>query len=135
MIRRKVMLGVTWSELRSLISTRLKRIFKLWGIGAITLLISACSVPVEDVEIWIETNTYWGSLIVGVQAITDDVVIKEIIINRGNCTLPAGTQADLDGTVELSFGRSYRAYSHNCTVRDVVEVEIVTNNGRSLFEF
>ncbi|RUO22999.1 hypothetical protein CWE09_13795 [Aliidiomarina minuta] len=101
---------------------------------AITLSMTACSTP-EDVELWIDTNPYYGTLIISVQAVMNDVVVKDIIVNRGNCGFPDGTKTDLERTVQLSFGESYRAYSHQCSINDVLEVEVVTNNGHSFFDF
>ncbi|MBU5877001.1 hypothetical protein JVW17_19960, partial [Vibrio cholerae O1] len=57
-----------------------------------------------DIEVSISTNPHWGTLVFDLQAITDNTVISDVVINRGNCRLPAGTTSELSRNVSLQFG-------------------------------
>lgn len=96
-------------------------------------LLGCSSEP--NVEISIQTNQHWGTLVFNVQAISDEVIIEDVIINRGNCMLAPGTATDIERTVNLRFGESYRGYSPYCTVNDVREIELATNSGTFNFSF
>ena len=109
---------------------------KLFIIVATSAVLAACSTdPVADVEITLETNRNYGTLIFNIQAVTDATTVKNVVINRGNCHIPVGTAKDLERGVELKFGKSYRGYSNNCKVGDVREVEITTSVGSFIFSF
>lgn len=93
-----------------------------------------CSAE-SDVEVYIKTNEFWGTLVFVIQATTDEAVVKKVVINRGNCELPEGTALDIKNTVKLGFGKRYTGYSNNCTVNDVREIQVTTNAGTFEFEF
>jgi hypothetical protein len=57
-----------------------------------------------DIEVSISTNSHWGTLVFDVQAITDNTVVSDVVINRGNCRFPAGTTSELSRNVSLQFG-------------------------------
>ncbi|GHZ38872.1 hypothetical protein VCSRO173_2414 [Vibrio cholerae] len=59
-----------------------------------------------DIAVSISTNPHWGTLVFDLQAITDNTVISDVVINRGNCRLPAGTTSDLSRNVSLKFGQT-----------------------------
>lgn len=61
-----------------------------------------------DIEVSISTNPHWGTLVFDLQAITDHTVISNVVINRGNCRLPAGTASELSRNVSLKFGQTYQ---------------------------
>lgn len=98
------------------------------------LSLSGCSSE-PNIEVSIESNQYHGSLVFTIQATTDEVIVKNVVINRGNCALPAGTAKDIERTVKLGFGQNYRGYSPSCTVNDVKEIEVTTNEGAFTFTF
>lgn len=104
----------------------------LVGVAAV---LPACSASKSDVEVSLQTNPHWGTLMYNIQANTNDVVISEVVVNRGNCTVPAGTAAELGRTVKLKFGQSWRGYSPNCKVADVKEVTVTTGRGTFTFGF
>lgn len=122
-----------------------KPLFKLSArIAALTILfigLTACSEAEEtqqlpaDIEVSISTNEHWGTLIFNLQAITDNTIISNVVINRGNCRLPAGTTSELSRTVNLSFGETYTGYSNNCTVDSVKEIEVTSSAGTFVYTF
>ncbi|KYN79836.1 hypothetical protein ATY35_20320 [Vibrio cidicii] len=103
--------------------------------------ITACSeqeaaqIVTADVEVSISTNPHWGTLIFNLQAITDSTVISDLVINRGNCRLPAGTASELSRNVQLKFGKTYTGYSNNCTVDSVKEIEVTSSAGTFVYTF
>ncbi len=110
-------------------------------MALLTIGITACNAQEEthslsaDVEVSISTNPHWGSLMFDIQAITDHTVISHVVINRGNCRLPAGTASELSRNVTLAFGETYTGYSNNCTVDNVKEIEITSSAGTFTYQF
>ncbi|MFA0000463.1 MULTISPECIES: hypothetical protein [Vibrio] len=90
---------------------------------------------VADIEVSISTNSHWGSLVFDLQAITDNTVITDVVINRGNCRIPAGTASELSRNVSLKFGETYTGYSDNCTVDNVKEIEVTSTAGAFVYTF
>ncbi|HDI3142296.1 TPA: hypothetical protein PMB19_003392, partial [Vibrio cholerae] len=80
-------------------------------------------------------NPHWGTLVFDLQAITDNTVISNVVINRGNCRLPAGTASELSRNVSLKFGQTYTGYSNNCTVDNVKEIEVTSSAGTFVYTF
>jgi hypothetical protein len=107
----------------------------------LTLGVTACSEQEEaktltaDIEVSISTNPHWGTLTFDIQAITDNAVISDVVINRGNCRLPAGTASELSRNVSLKFGETYTGYSNNCTVNSVREIEVTSSAGTFVYTF
>jgi hypothetical protein len=110
-------------------------------ITLILLGVTACSEQEEaqtitaDIEVSISTNPHWGTLTFDIQAITDSTVISNVIVNRGNCRLPAGTSSELSRNVSLQFGETYTGYSNNCTVDSVKEIEVTSSAGSFVYTF
>lgn len=90
---------------------------------------------VADIEVAISTNSHWGSLVFDLQAITNNTVITDVVINRGNCRIPAGTASELSRNVSLKFGETYTGYSNNCTVDNVKEIEVTSTAGTFVYTF
>lgn len=88
-----------------------------------------------DIEVSISTNSHWGTLVFDLQAITDSTVISNVVINRGNCRLPAGTTSELSRNVSLQFGQTYTGYSNNCTVDNVKDIEVTSSAGTFVYTF
>ena len=80
------------------------------AIGIAIVLLTGCSSE-PNIEVSIQTNQHWGSLVFVIQSIADDVVVSNVVVNRGSCALPRGTTKDIEREIELSFGESYRGYS------------------------
>ncbi|HAS6230858.1 TPA: hypothetical protein I7179_20705 [Vibrio vulnificus] len=103
--------------------------------------IAACSEQEEaqtvnaDIEVSISTNPHWGTLTFDIQSIADSTVISNVIINRGNCRLPAGTASELSRNISLKFGETYTGYSNNCTVDSVKEIEVTSSAGTFVYTF
>ena len=110
-------------------------------ITLILLGVTACSEQEEaqtitaDIEVSISTNPHWGTLTFDIQAITDSTVLSNVIVNRGNCRLPAGTSSELSRNVSLQFGETYTGYSNNCTVDNVKEIEVTSSAGTFVYTF
>ncbi|MCG9598652.1 hypothetical protein L1D15_18225 [Vibrio sp. Isolate25] len=110
-------------------------------LSVLILGVTACSEQEEaqtvtaDIEVSISTNQHWGTLVFDIQAVTDSTVISNVIINRGNCRLPAGTASELSRNVSLKFGETYTGYSNNCTVDSVKEIEVTSNAGTFVYTF
>ncbi|MEZ8297381.1 hypothetical protein CWO07_14765 [Vibrio splendidus] len=90
---------------------------------------------VADIEVSISTNSHWGSLVFDLQAITNNTIITDVVINRGNCRIPAGTASELSRNVSLKFGETYTGYSNNCTVDNVKEIEVTSTAGTFIYTF
>ncbi|EJC6793038.1 hypothetical protein ABVY47_003472 [Vibrio parahaemolyticus] len=88
-----------------------------------------------DIEVSISTNSHWGTLVFDLQAVTNNTVISNVVINRGNCRLPAGTTSELARNVSLQFGQTYTGYSNNCTVDNVKEIEVTSSAGTFVYSF
>ncbi|EHH0795623.1 hypothetical protein J7I09_004077 [Vibrio vulnificus] len=88
-----------------------------------------------DIEVSISTNSHWGTLVFDLQAIADNIVISNVVINRGNCRLPAGTSSELSRNVSLNFGQTYTGYSNNCTLESVKEIEVTSSAGTFVYTF
>ncbi|MDC5703209.1 hypothetical protein [Vibrio europaeus] len=110
-------------------------------ITLILLGVTACNeqepaqTVTTDIEVSISTNPHWGTLVFDIQAITDRTVITGVVINRGNCRLPAGTTSELSRNVQLKFGETYTGYSNNCTVDSVKEIEVTSSAGTFVYTF
>lgn len=87
-----------------------------------------------DVIVSLRTNPYYGTLVFKVQAIEDEVFLKHVVVNRGNCELAPGTLLEIKNTVKLGFGQSYEGYA-GCAVDDVLEIVVDTKKGTSVFSF
>ncbi|NRF15639.1 hypothetical protein [Vibrio coralliilyticus] len=103
--------------------------------------VTACSEQEEaktvtaDIEVSMSTNPHWGTLTFDIQSIADSAVISNVIINRGNCRLPAGTASEISRNVSLKFGETYTGYSNNCTVDSVKEIEVTSSAGTFVYTF
>lgn len=110
-------------------------------MSMLILGVTACSEQEEaqavnaDIEVSISTNPHWGTLAFDIQAIADSTVISNVIVNRGNCHLPAGTASELSRNVQLKFGETYTGYSNNCTVDSVKEIEVTSSAGTFVYTF
>ncbi|EAP95705.1 hypothetical protein [Vibrio splendidus] len=110
-------------------------------MSMLLLGVTACNEQEEtqtvtaDIEVSISTNPHWGTLTFDIQAITDSTVISDVVINRGNCRLPAGTTSELSRNVSLKFGETYTGYSSNCTVGSVKEIEVTSSAGTFVYTF
>lgn len=88
-----------------------------------------------DVAVSIGANQFHGTLTFDIQSTADKATIWKVSVNRGNCALPEGTAADIEKTITLGFGQTYRGYSNNCKMQNVREIEVTTENGRFVFSF
>ena len=106
------------------------------AMSMVALLLFGCSSE-PNIEVSIQPNQYqyWRTLVFIIQATTNEVVVTNVVVNRGNCALPLGTAKDIERTVKLGFGQSYRGYTPSCTVDDVKEIEVTTNAGKFTFSF
>lgn len=96
-------------------------------------LIACSSEP--ELELTVQNNPHWGTLMLDIQSLEDDLVLEDIVINRGNCKLSTITQKEIDKTVKMKYGQTYRAYSSNCNMSSVKEVAITSDGHQSNYEF
>lgn len=111
---------------------RLLAVAVLAGVAA---ALPACGSGKADVSVTLQPNQYWGTLVYAIQAETDEVVISDVVVNRGNCKVPPGTAAELERKVTLKFGQTWRGFSPDCRVGDVKEVVVTTGRGSFAFSF
>ncbi|MGY3685697.1 hypothetical protein [Vibrio coralliilyticus] len=110
-------------------------------MSMLLLGVTACNEQEEtqtvtaDIEVSISTNPHWGTLTFDIQSIADSTVISNVVINRGNCRLPAGTTSELSRNVSLKFGETYTGYSNNCTVDSVKEIEVTSSAGTFIYTY
>lgn len=88
-----------------------------------------------DVDVTIGANQFHGTLTFDIQATANQVKIWKVSVNRGSCELPEGTATDIDRTIDLKFGQTYRGYSNNCQMKNVREIEVITESGKFVFKF
>ncbi len=123
------------------INNRLNTLVRRTAMTMLLFGLTACGNQEEaqaatvDIEVSISTNSHWGTLVFDIQAVTDSTVISNVVINRGNCRLPAGTTSELSRNVSLKFGETYTGYSNNCTVDNVKEIEITSSAGTFVYTF
>ncbi|EHR6582423.1 hypothetical protein KUK75_001539 [Vibrio parahaemolyticus] len=123
------------------INNRLNTLVRRTAMTILLFGLTACGNQEEaqaatvDIEVSISTNSHWGTLVFDIQAVTDHTVISSVVINRGNCRLPAGTASELSRNVSLKFGETYTGYSNNCTVDNVKEIEITSSAGTFVYTF
>ncbi|NGZ12781.1 hypothetical protein HGG78_03210 [Vibrio aestuarianus] len=121
--------------------TLINTLFRYTAMTILFIGLTACGDQDEtqatkaDIEVSISTNSHWGTLVFDLQAITDNTVISNVIINRGNCRLPAGTASELSRNISLQFGQTYTGYSNNCTVDNVKEIEVTSSAGTFVYTF
>ncbi|WP_462056700.1 hypothetical protein ACTED4_00760 [Vibrio parahaemolyticus] len=123
------------------INNRLNTLVRRTAMTMLLFGLTACGNQEEvqaatvDIEVSISTNSHWGTLVFDIQAITDHTVISSVVINRGNCRLPASTASELSRNVSLQFGQTYTGYSNNCTVDSVKEIEVTSSAGIFVYTF
>ena len=78
-----------------------------------------------------DVNGYRDVTVLYITSKVDDLVIENVIANRGNCSLSYGTRSDLPS--KLKFGSRQRIrFLGRCTVS---EVEVITDDGEWTFTF
>jgi hypothetical protein len=105
----------------------------LFAIAIITFSLIGCGTSVED-EIEIRASN--GNI--EIQSVTDMVVIKKIIVNRGNCQIIVGRGATrkvyIPENLVLRYGK-ITTISTLCNNDEIREVEITTENGSTTVGF
>jgi hypothetical protein len=113
-------------------------IMKFLKIAISTLLISGCSGPSEpDIEISVNSKDglFGPMVLVNIQAISDEVLIKDLVINRGNCPLLSTTVDSLNRKPTLKFGQTYQGLTNRCRLNDIIEIDVTTDEGTFSFSF
>lgn len=111
---------------------------KLLKIAIIALLTSGCSGQSEpDIKISLNSkDALFGPMVmVNIQAISDEVLIKDLVINRGNCPLMPTTVDSLSRTPKLKFGQTYQGLTNHCRLNDITEINVTTDEGTFSFNF
>lgn len=100
--------------------------------AAALLLLAGCSakpnVEVSMGSIALNTTAF------NIQAIGDEVTVKNVVINHGNCRLSHGTDKEMEREIKIDFGKSYRGYS-SCPAGEVKEIKVTTDRGTFSFTF
>ncbi len=96
-----------------------------------------CSSAKANIEVSIQTHpdSVMGLAAFVIQSTSDEVIIKDVIINRGNCQISPKASADIKKGLKLNFGQRYMSWSTPCTVKDIKEIAITTNKGKFTFSF
>lgn len=111
------------------------------GTLAVMLIIglSGCDSTPEESPVRITAKSLssdWGGYtisvpVVEVTAVTDEVIIEDVIANNGNCKMTAITQKSFPKT--LNYGQVVKAgYTAKC---NLVKVEVITDKGNWSVEF
>ena len=110
--------------------------FKLVGVALATLVafsLTACggetpSVEVEKYQEWNQYSLQYNAFI-RVRAVEDVVVVKNVVVNRGNMKLPYGFKQ-----MTLNFGQSstMRVWGDMNAIK---EVQVTTDKGTWTFNF
>lgn len=96
------------------------------------LLLAGCSAK-PDVEVTMGANAL-NTTAFNIQAIGDEVTVKNIVINRGNCRLAYGTDKEMEKEITIFLHQIYRGYS-SCSAGEIKEIEVTTDSGIFLFTF
>lgn len=108
---------------------------KLFWLAFAAVFVSGCSGESEaDIEVSIKAASEW-LLEVNIQAISDEVIVKDVVINRGNCALPPENIESLSRTRKLKFGQSFRVFTYYCRIHDIKEIRVQTGEGAFDFIF
>lgn len=106
---------------------------KMAVIFALTGLLIGCgkSEPNVDIETYDKVNQLFGInyVEVKVKAISDEVTVEDIIVNRGNCKIENKNIFNGKPILpkQLKFGESVSvSFSGPC---EAAQVDVVTNNG------
>jgi hypothetical protein len=111
---------------------------KLLRLALITLFVSGCSDDAEpDVEISLRQrlSMFGPLLVVNVQALNDEVVVKNLVVNRGSCKLMEVSIKDLKRKPKLKFAESFQGDVSTCTAADIKEIQVETGKGTFDFTF
>lgn len=106
-------------------------------IYAAVLSLLGCSPAKPNIELSIKTHpdSVMGLAAFVIQSTANEAVIKDVVINRGNCQISPKAIADIKNGLKLNFGQRYMSYSTLCTANDIKEVTITTNEGTFTFSF
>lgn len=104
---------------------------------AIAFLFSACSLNGDpEIEVTVDhhpySNNLWKATIINIQSLADETVIKEVVINRGNCANL--NHSKLGNGKPLKYGEVYTAMTF-CKINEIREVTVTTNKSSSTFTF
>lgn len=91
--------------------------------------------PEPGFELKLSRNQYYGTIVFKIQAVENNVKVHNVVINRGNCKIAPGTQAELDRGLTLKFGETYMGFSNNCTPADAKEVVVEAGPGKWTFKY
>ncbi|TDF24058.1 hypothetical protein [Delftia tsuruhatensis] len=111
----------------------MKNKIKFTGCAVALLFLQGCSAQ-SNVEVSVRSGPMSHMVTFEVRAIADEVVVKNVTINRGNCALGVITADELKKTIKLKFGQSMRG-SGICTLPNVKEVKVGTDAGAFVFSF
>ena len=107
-------------------------------LTVLPLSLSAIANPIEspiEIEIYTEiSNKGSEAQVIDIVAL-DDIIVKDIIVNRGNCNLALKQLGmfDMQFPAKLSYGQTTTVVTTGKTFmepcKNVLEVEVVTNKG------
>ena len=113
--------------------------FKVLGVALATLVavgLTACggggspSVEVEKYQEWNQFSQQYGAYI-RVRAIEDEVVVKNVVVNRGNMSLRYGFEP-----MRLKFGQTTDVRVEGRNIMGAIkEVSVTTDKGTWTFNF
>ncbi|MGX3010048.1 hypothetical protein ACWIUD_00590 [Helicobacter sp. 23-1044] len=116
---------------------------KMVALAFIALGFVACGGGKSPIEVKTFTKDHpFGTMIyekhyAQIRAMVDSVIIKKIIVNRGNCGEYAVDKTIKFGEVtNIEIGSNFEGYSGSgCSSRDIKEAQVVTDKGTWTFNF
>lgn len=112
----------------------MKNKIQLSAACAVALLIlQGCSAK-PNVEVSVQAGPLSHMVTFYVRAIADEAFVKDVAINRGNCTLGYITKDEFSKTIKLKFGETVQG-SGICTLPNVKEIKVSTDAGAFTFPF
>jgi hypothetical protein len=107
------------------------------------LSLLGCSDPEldRDIEVKVQPNPFDSKSFsidilvrpVGSGQLIDGTIIKNIIVNGGNCELSSGTVNELKEAKKIKPGHYFYASGKSCTANEVREMKITTSSGTFTF--
>lgn len=98
---------------------------------ALTSTLFACGTSqAEDAPFDVNMHVEQGVGVVQLQAVTDQVILTDFKVNRGNCKSKLGGIYPLPLT--FKFGQGVKIFAYSCAVK---EVTLTTNQGDYRYTF
>jgi len=104
----------------------------------LSLSVTACSSK-NEIDVNIATNPYspWGASIIYVQSVDNEVIVREVVINRGNCVTNYPVADHENKPIKrkaLKYGETFSPTTL-CKLHEIREVSVTTDKDTYTYTF